>query len=85
MIRVTLKLYASLGKYLPPGCGLDHAVSVEVPAGTTMTDLVAKFSVPEVACFLVLVNGVFLPPSQRASAHFADGDTIAIWPPVAGG
>jgi sulfur carrier protein ThiS len=85
MIRVTLKLYASLAKFLPQGSGLEHAVSVEIPEAATLADLAGKFNVPEVACFLVLVNGVFLPPSQRAGACFADGDTIAIWPPVAGG
>ena len=33
---------------------------------------------------LVLVNGVFLPPSQRTRALEA-GDELAIWPAVAGG
>jgi sulfur carrier protein ThiS len=84
-IHVTLKLYATLGKYLPATAQRANAVALEVPASSTMADLVGRFAVPEAACFLVLVNGVFLPPGARGTARFAEGDTIAIWPPVAGG
>ncbi len=84
-IRVTLKLYASLGKYLPEANRRSNQIALEVPATSVMTDLIAPFAVPPAACFLVLVNGVFLPPGQRPTAVFADGDVVAIWPPVAGG
>jgi sulfur carrier protein ThiS len=33
----------------------------------------------------VLVNGIFVPPSQRQAKALSDGDTLAVWPPVAGG
>jgi sulfur carrier protein ThiS len=84
-IRVTLKLYATLGKYLPAEKQRSNQIELDVPASAVMGDLIAPFSVPPPACFLVLVNGVFLPPSERGKATFANGDTIAIWPPVAGG
>jgi sulfur carrier protein ThiS len=84
-IRVTLKLYATLGKYLLAEKQRSNQVELDVPASAVMTDLIAPFSVPPPACFLVLVNGVFLPPSQRSKATFVDGDVVAIWPPVAGG
>ena len=84
-INVTLKLYATLAKHLPQGVGRDAAVAVEVADSATLADVIAPFNVPFAACFLVLVNGVFLPPGQRLTATFREGDTIAIWPPVAGG
>lgn len=84
-IRVTLKLYATLGKYLPAELRRSNEAALEVPASAVLGDLIGQFSVPPPSCFLVLVNGVFLPPSQRATATFADGDVVAIWPPVAGG
>jgi sulfur carrier protein ThiS len=84
-ISVTLRLFASLAQHLPADSRAAHAVGLEVAPTATLADLAARFGVPEAACFLVLVNGLFLPPSERATAHFADGDTIAIWPPVAGG
>jgi sulfur carrier protein ThiS len=34
---------------------------------------------------LVLVNGVYVPPEERATRTLAPGDVLAIWPPVAGG
>ena len=35
--------------------------------------------------FLVLINGVFVAPQERNKPLLRDGDTLAIWPPVAGG
>ncbi len=34
---------------------------------------------------LVLVNGVYIPPEERATRTFVEGDVLAIWPPIAGG
>ena len=34
---------------------------------------------------LVLVNGVYVQPEERASRVLKDGDVLAIWPPIAGG
>ena len=34
---------------------------------------------------LVLVNGVYVPPEERATRTLVEGDVLAIWPPVAGG
>ncbi|HHI76483.1 MAG TPA: MoaD/ThiS family protein, partial [Gammaproteobacteria bacterium] len=33
----------------------------------------------------VMVNGVFVPCSLRREERLEAGDTVAIWPPVAGG
>jgi molybdopterin converting factor small subunit len=32
-----------------------------------------------------LVNGRYIPPEQRAALALAEGDVLAIWPPIAGG
>jgi hypothetical protein len=34
---------------------------------------------------LVLINGVYVPPEERGTRMLAEGDTLAIWPPIAGG
>lgn len=83
-IRVTLKLYATLGAYLPAGHARNEA-QVSVPEGTTILDLLDAHNVPREACHLVLLNGIFQPPGVRGKAQLNPGDAVAVWPPVAGG
>lgn len=82
-VIVTLKLFASLGRHLPAGARA-HAVQVEVEDGTTVSELLDRFGVPPEQRHLVLRNGVFVSPAERASA-LRPGDSVAVWPPVAGG
>lgn len=83
-MRVSLELYASLMQYLPPRAER-HRVSVDVPDDTTAAGLLAIFAVPPERAHLVLRNGLFLPPEERDRAMLEEGDTVAVWPPVAGG
>ena len=84
-IRVTLKLYASLTPYLPEAFRKGHAMPMVVDAEATIASIVAPLGMPPALVKLVVLNGVFVPPSERAVQKFADGDVLAIWPPVAGG
>ena len=84
-IRMTLKLYASLTPYLPDAYRKNHAMPIEVDATATVESVVAPLGMPPALVKLVVLNGVFVPPGERATTHFADGDVLAIWPPVAGG
>lgn len=83
-ISVTLKLYASLGSYLPAGAERNTA-TVETPSGTSIEALLDAHAVPREACHLVLLNGVFQPRESRSAKIVSDGDAVAVWPPVAGG
>ena len=84
VIRVEFKLFASLMTFLPEDAR-DHAVFVDMPDGTTIYDLMDRYRVPKEQAHLVVCNGLFVPPSQRTTKVLSDGDTIALWPPVAGG
>jgi len=83
-MRIRLKLYASLGEYLPAGAA-DNMVELEVEEGATPSALIERYQIPRRLAHLVLRNGVFIPPGERDTTALADGDTLAIWPPVAGG
>jgi sulfur carrier protein ThiS len=83
-MQVTLKLYASLGVYLPAHAERNEA-KVEVAEGTTIKDLLDRHKVPRESCHLVLLNGIFQAPAVRGQKTLAPGDAIAVWPPVAGG
>jgi len=84
-IHVTLKLYASLTQYLPDAFRKGHAMPMEVDASATIASIVAPLGMPPALVKLVVLNGVFVPPGERAVTRFVDGDVLAIWPPVAGG
>ena len=84
MTKVTVKLFASLADYLPPAAR-NNEIELKVEDSATIGAIINQLHVPEARCHLVLKNGVFVPPGQRKSATLAEGDTLAIWPPVAGG
>jgi sulfur carrier protein ThiS len=82
-MTVTFKLFASLSRYLPPGAE-DHQIRLDVPEGTSPLALLQSNGVPLGQVHLVLVNGVFVPPSVRDNP-LSEGDELAVWPAVAGG
>lgn len=85
MTTATVKLYASLGDYLPPEAN-KNTVRITLPNdGVTVAAILADLKVPMEQCHLVLINGHFVPPGSRGSRSVEDGDTLAVWPPVAGG
>ena len=84
-VHVALKLYASLADYLPPEARKTHRAELELPAGTTVSEVIGQQNLPLKMCHLVLVNGFFIPPGARAERVLAEGDELAIWPPIAGG
>lgn len=88
-MRVTFKLFAMLSDHLPQQ--LDgrsrngNALELDLPEGTTVQGVIDRFNLPPKLVHLVLVDGHFVPKEQRASRVLAEGDTLAIWPPIAGG
>jgi molybdopterin converting factor small subunit len=83
-MKVTVKLFALLSRYLPPGASKNQAV-LEVDEGATPTAVMSQLNLPREYCHLVLVNGVYLEPSAREAHILNDNDTLAMWPPIAGG
>jgi sulfur carrier protein ThiS len=85
-MKITFKLFASLTDHLPPEREPgSNAVQIDVPDGASIGEVVAPFNLPQKLVHLVLVNGVFVPPAERATHRLREGDTLAIWPPIAGG
>jgi sulfur carrier protein ThiS len=84
-IQVTLKLYASLADYLPAEARRTHRLPLELPGGTTIADVIGQQNLPPKLCHLVLVNGFYVPPAERARRALQPDDELAIWPPIAGG
>lgn len=83
-MQITFKLYATLSKYLPEDAD-KHSIKIDVPAETTAHKLIDQYQVPRDMAHLVLLNGVYMNPEERDQPKIKEGDTLAIWPPVAGG
>ena len=83
-MKIAVKLYASLTDHLPDGA-VDHRVEIDVPDNVTPHQVIDRFRVPREQAHLCLLNGVYLEPSERDRPMFKEGDTLAVWPPVAGG
>lgn len=82
-MKVTFKLYATLSDYLPKDA-MDHTKELAVAPGTTPNQLIDGHNVPRKMAHLVVLNGVYVHPAER-DQPLHDGDTLAVWPPVAGG
>jgi sulfur carrier protein ThiS len=84
-MQVMLKLYASLADHLPAEARRTNRLALELPAGTTIADVIGRQNLPAKLCHLVLVNGRYVPPADRAVRELQQDDELAIWPPIAGG
>ena len=84
-MKVTFKLFATLQDYLPAEGKKTNALTLDLEEGTTVDQIIKRFALPEKLVHLVLIDGSFVPPAQRDSRILVEGDTLAIWPPVAGG
>ncbi len=84
VLKVTVKLFASLGHYLPQGAKRNQ-IEMEYPLDTTLAELVESLNLPEELVHLVLIDGVFIPPKERMARILNEGEEIAIFPPIAGG
>jgi len=88
-VRITFKAFATLGDYLPREheglIRVGNELPLEVPEGTTLVGVLERFRLPRALVHLVLVNGEYILPAERATHLLRDGDAVAIWPPIAGG
>ncbi len=88
-VEITLKLYATLGDYLPHepngSVRVRNELQLDVAEGVTVQHVINQLQLPPRMVHLVLVNGVYVPPSARAAHALSPGDALAMWPPIAGG
>ncbi len=84
MHRITVKLFAHLGEFMPAGSTRGEAL-YDCREDSTVSSVLDALQVPRRHCHLVLVNGLFIHPDRRDRYRLADGDVLAVWPPIAGG
>ncbi len=79
-MKVTAKLFATLGSHTPPGLTGNSFVQ-EIDSSTTVEQLLRKWEIPEDMPLIILVNAVHADKDQVLN----DGDILAVFPPIAGG
>ena len=80
MMKIELRLFASLSRFLPER-RTGNLCAMEIPEGTTISDLLRRLGVPAEVRKIIIVNGVHAGESQTLT----EGDRIGVFPPVAGG
>ncbi|MEJ2761638.1 MAG: MoaD/ThiS family protein [Gammaproteobacteria bacterium] len=83
-MRLNVKLYAGLSPYLPAAASANTA-ELDVTENTTPADIISRLNLPLELVHIVLLNGVYIQPEDRGSTSLKEGDTLSMWPPVAGG
>ena len=77
-VTVNVKLFAALRREGDPPQG---ELPVELPAGATVADLVARLGIAAGDVGVIAVNGAV----KAAATRLAAGDKVALFPPIAGG
>lgn len=88
-MQVSVKLYATLVRHISPSILADHPqgvragtpLAVELPAGSTLADLVVYLGLPDGEVRMVFVNG----RARALDYGLVAGDEVGIFPPVGGG
>jgi sulfur carrier protein ThiS len=84
-MKITFKLFASLTEFLPQSVRYSNQMDLEVAPGATILQIIEPFGLPEKMVHLVLINGRYIAPEDRATLALQPDDVLAIWPPIAGG
>ena len=83
-MTLTVKLLASLIRFLPEGTKGAEAV-IEVDDALTIDGLLDHFGMQQGQSHMIVVNGDHVALTERAAHALHDGDSVTVWPNMAGG
>ena len=79
-MRIEVRLFATLARYLPPDSH-DGAAVLEVPETSTVRDVLRRLDIPTDLERVTLVNGGDSSPGSP----LRPGDILTVFPPLSGG
>jgi sulfur carrier protein ThiS len=79
-MKISVKLIATYRNLLPSTAD-GNKIEIEIPAGRTISDVMARFEVPQDESSVILLNGATVP----LSTMLKDGDTVTAFSAIAGG
>jgi sulfur-carrier protein len=74
-MHVTVKLFATLRR------DRFDADDLELPEGVTAGEIIGRIGIPATEVTLIFINGRHSTPDTK----LAEGDTVALFPPIGGG
>jgi sulfur carrier protein ThiS len=77
-MRISVRLFLHLKKYIPTG---DGTGDVDVPNGATVEAVLDQLGVPREMKKIILADGRHAVPSQP----LREGQTLTVYPPLDGG
>jgi molybdopterin synthase sulfur carrier subunit len=80
-MKIELRLFASLTRYLPEAGASAFSNTVEVEEGITVEALMDRLGIPREQPKIIFVNGRHAQPTHILQ----EGDRLGIFPPLAGG
>ena len=80
LLRITVKLHATLRKYLPVG-SQENVVPLQMPEGATVADVIIRLAIPPAHARMMVSGAEHLEPTSRLH----DGQEVNLFPPLAGG
>lgn len=83
-MKITLRLFATLQVYLPPG-GSDSETIIDLPEASTIPDALGVLGVPMSLPHIVFVNGRHVLRPDLATYRLQDKDILAAFPAIGGG
>ncbi|MBT3189588.1 MAG: MoaD/ThiS family protein [Anaerolineae bacterium] len=79
-MKISVKLIATYRELLPPGAQ-GNKIEIDVPEGTTASDVMTQFNVPQDETSVIVVNGLTVP----LSTILVEGDEVTAFSAIAGG
>jgi sulfur carrier protein ThiS len=83
-MRITFKTSGILVNHLPAGSA-GNEIELDVADGAGPIDVIRQLGMPEDGAYLVILNGSTVPKAERAGTKLAEGDRLAVVPPLKGG
>ena len=80
-MKIQLKLFASLTRFLPAPEGTDFSNLVDLDEGTTIDVLLDHLKIPREQPKIIFLNGIH----AEGTTVLKEGDRLGIFPPLAGG
>lgn len=79
-MKIKLKLFATFREYLPEGND-GHSCILELADSTTVDSVLIQMNLPADIPKIILINGL----QKTAGEVLKEGDTLSVFPPIAGG